>query len=108
MQFFWKDHLFRTFGKKKKVFRAVKECFHSSVKDGTTGDNGEKLDGHIRNESYLTCKKIWNKFNMKNMRDYHDHYLKNDVLLLADIFEKFIDTCLKFYKLDRCHYFNFP
>ena len=30
------------------------------------------------------------------MGDYHDHYLKKDVLLLADVFEKFIDKCLKF------------
>ena len=45
---------------------------------------------------------------MKNMGDYHDHYLKKDVLLLADVFEKFIDTCLKFYKLDPCHYFSSP
>ena len=37
---------------------------------------------------------------MKNMGDYHDHYLKKDVLLLADVFEKFIDTCLAFCKLD--------
>ena len=29
---------------------------------------------------------------MKNMGDYHDHYLKKDVLLLVDVFEKFIDT----------------
>ena len=42
------------------------------------------------------------------MCDYHDHDFKKDVLLLADIFEKFIDTCLKFYGLDRCHYFSFP
>ena len=42
------------------------------------------------------------------MDDYHDHYLKKDVLLLADVFEKFIDTCLKFYKLDPCHYFSSP
>ena len=85
-----------------------KKCFYSSVKDGTTGDNGKKLDGHINDEDYLTCKKIWNEFNMKNMGDYHDHYLKKDVLLLADVFEKFIDTCLKFYKLDPCHYFSSP
>ena len=45
---------------------------------------------------------------MKNMGDYHDHYLKKDVLLLADVFEKFIDTCLNFYKLDPCHYFSSP
>ena len=66
------------------------------VKDGTTGDNGKKLNSHIRNKDYLMCNKIWNKFNKKNMGDYHDHYLKKDVLLLADVFEKFIDTCLKF------------
>ena len=44
---------------------------------------------------------------MKNMGDYHDHHLKKDVLLLADVFEKFIDSCLKFYKLDPWHYFSF-
>ena len=33
---------------------------------------------------------------MKNMVDYLDHYLKKDVLLLANVFEKFTDTCLKF------------
>ena len=42
------------------------------------------------------------------MGDYHDHYLKKDVLLLADVFEKLIGTCLKFYKLDPCHYFSSP
>ena len=42
------------------------------------------------------------------MGDYHDHYLKKDVLLLADVFEKFIVTCLKFYGLDPCHYFSSP
>ena len=40
------------------------------------------------------------------MGDYHDHYLKKDVLLLADVFEKFIKTCLKYYELDPCHYFS--
>ena len=29
-------------------------------------------------------------------------------MLLADVFEKFIDTSLKFYKLDPCHYFSSP
>ena len=63
------------------------KCCHSSVKDRTTGDSGEKLDGHISHEDYLTCNKIWNEFNMKNMGDCHDLYLKKEVLLLADIFE---------------------
>ena len=42
------------------------------------------------------------------MGDYHNHYLKKDVLLLADVFEKFIGTCLKYYGLDPCHYFSSP
>ena len=45
---------------------------------------------------------------MKNVGDYLDHYLKKDVLLLADVFERFIDTSLKFYKPDPCHYFSSP
>ena len=65
-----------------------KECFYSSVKDGATDHNDEKLGGHISDEDYLTCNKNWNKFSMKNMGDYHDRYLKKDVLLLVDVFEK--------------------
>ena len=53
-------------------------------------------------------KKIWDKFNMKNMGDYHNHYLKKDVLFMTDVFEKFIDTFLKYYGLDPCHYFSSP
>ena len=45
---------------------------------------------------------------MKTMGDYHDLYLKTDVLLLADVFEKFIKTCLNYYGLDPCHYFSSP
>ena len=85
-----------------------KKCFYSSVKDGTTSDSGEKLDSHISDEDYLTYKRIWDEFNTKNMGDYHDHYLKKDVLLLVDVFQKFIDTWLKFYRLDPCDYFSSP
>ena len=40
-------------------------------------------------------EKNWDKFEMKNMGDYHDHYLKKDVLLSVDLFEKFIATVFK-------------
>ena len=51
---------------------------------------------------YQTVK-IWGKFDINDMSDYHDHYLKKDALLLADVFEKFINTCLKYYGLEPCH-----
>ena len=35
-------------------------------------------------------------------------YLKTDVLLLSDVFEKFIKTCFEYYGLDPCHYFSGP
>ena len=41
------------------------------------------------------------------MGEYHDLYLKSDILL-ADVFENFRKTCLKYYKLDPCHYFACP
>ena len=86
----------------------AKKYFYSSIKDGKIGDDGKIPDGHINITDYSTCEETWDKFEMKNMGDYHDHYLKNDVLLLADVFEKFIDTCSKYYGLDPCHYFSSP
>ena len=77
-------------------------------KKGKINEDGKTSDGHISIEDYLTCEEIWIKFKMKNMGDYHDHYLKRGVLLLADVFEKFIDTCLKYYELYPCHYFSSP
>ena len=84
----------------------ARKYFYSSTKDKKIGDDGKKSDDQITFKYYLTCEKIWDKFDMKNMGDNHDHHLKNDVLLLADIFEKFIGTWLKFYGLDPCHYFS--
>ena len=42
------------------------------------------------------------------MREYHDLYLKTDVLLLADVFENFRDMALEHFKVDPCHYVTAP
>ena len=65
-------------------------------------------DQHITNDEYKNAKKVWKVFNIKTMGEYHDLYLKSDVLLLADVFENFRKTCLQYYKLDPCHYFTSP
>ena len=69
---------------KKKL--PARKYFYSSTKDGKIGDDGKISGGHISVKDYLTCEKIWDKFEMKNMADYHDHYLKKDVLLSVDVF----------------------
>ena len=87
---------------------AARKYFCSSTKDGKIGDDSKISDGHINVKDYFACWINWDKYEMKNMGDYHDHYLKKDVLLLADVSEKFIGTCLKYYGLDPCHYFSSP
>ena len=47
-------------------------------------------------------------FKLNTVGYYQDLYLKTDVLLLADVFEKFINTCLDYYGLELCHYFCSP
>ena len=64
-----------------------KECFYFFGKR----DNN---NGYISIEKYSYLQNIWNTFNFNTFRDFHNHYLKKDVLLLADVFEKFISTCL--------------
>ena len=85
----------------------ARKYLYSSSKDGKISD-GKISDGHISVKYYLNCEKIWNKFEMKNMGDYRDHYLKKDVLLMADVFEKFINTYLNLFGLDPCDYFSSP
>ncbi|XP_068691376.1 uncharacterized protein [Montipora foliosa] len=65
-------------------------------------------DEHISDDQYKHAQNVWNTFNLKNMGEYHDLYLKSDILLLADVFENFRKTCLQYYKLDPCHYFTSP
>ena len=45
---------------------------------------------------------------MRTMKEYHDLYLKCDVVLLADVFEKFRKMSMKSYKLDPLHYVSSP
>ena len=69
--------------------------FYSSLKDEC-----------ISKKDYLHTVTVWNVFRMNTTGDYHDLYLKTGVLLLADVFERFINTCSDYYGLDPCHYFS--
>ena len=81
----------------------ARKYFFSSTKKRKI-DNDGKIDGHVSIKYYLICEKVWDKFEMKNMGDYQDHYLKKDVLLLTCVIEKFIKVCLEFCGLNLCEY----
>ena len=51
---------------------------------------------------------MFEKSEMKMMKDYHELYLKCDVLLLADVFEKFRNNNLKNYGLCPGYYLSAP
>ena len=65
-------------------------------------------DEELSPEDYKHAQNVWSNFGCRTMRDYHDLYLRSDVLLLADVFESFRDLCLKNYKLDPAYYFTAP
>ncbi|CAN7939664.1 unnamed protein product [Ixodes hexagonus] len=61
----------------------------------------------IKDEEYERGKTVYKKY-CKILGDYSDLYLKQDVLLLADVFESIRDVCLQTYKLNACWYFTTP
>ena len=84
----------------KKIFKdkLFDKCnFFSSLNDECIGK-----------KDYQRATHVWNMFKMNTISDYHDFYLKADVLSLADVFQKFISTRLHYYGLDSCHYFSSP
>ena len=59
----------------------------------------------ITDADYMHGKRVFKGFEIKNLGEYHDLYLKSDALLLADVFENFRKMCLKVYELDPVNFF---
>ena len=51
---------------------------------------------------------VWNTFNINNVGEYHDLYVKLDTALLPDIFENFRDKHIETDKLDTAHFLTTP
>ena len=62
----------------------------------------------ITDADYVHAKRVCKDFEIKNLGEYHDLYLKIDTLLLADIFENFRKMCLKIYHLDLVKFLLAP
>jgi hypothetical protein len=66
------------------------------------------IESDITDEEFEYAQKIFKLFECKTLRDYHDLYLKSDVLLLADIFQNFRHLSIDIYGLDPAHYYTLP
>lgn len=61
---------------------------------------------HISDEEYEHAKEVWREMNIQTMGEYHDLYILCDVLLLADVFERFRDISMKSFDLDPAQYYT--
>lgn len=62
----------------------------------------------ISDSDYDHACRVFRELHLNDLGEYHDVYLKTDVLLLADVFERFRSLCLADYRLDPCHYYSVP
>ena len=62
----------------------------------------------VREEDYEHAHRVWKEFGLEDLGEYHDLYLKTDVILLANVFEEFRKVCLKNYGLDPAHFYTAP
>lgn len=73
------------------------EKFYSSLNNST-----------ISLEDYKYVKKVWEKLNFKNLKEFQNFYCLLDTCLLADVFQTFRNMIYKTYTLDPCHFYSIP
>ena len=74
-----------------------KELFYSNL----TLENISEVD-------YMHANNVFKTFELSNLGDYHDLYVRSDTLLLADVFENFRNACLSNYELDPAYFVSLP
>ena len=81
----------------KEMKLPPKEAFYSKL----------NMSG-VSKEDYEHANRTWKEFSLADLGEYHDLYLKTDVILLSNIFETFRQVCLKNYGLDPAHFYTAP
>ncbi|GBL79964.1 hypothetical protein AVEN_28998-1 [Araneus ventricosus] len=74
-----------------------RSAFHSSL-----------VNEGISEAEYEHAQNVWKCFKIKNLGEYHDLYVKTDVILLSDVFENFRKLTQNFYQLDAAHMMTSP
>ena len=81
----------------KEMKLRPREAFYSKLNMSGVGD-----------ENYEHANRVWKEFGLKDLGEYHDLYLKMDVILLANVFEAFRKVCLRNYGLGPAHFYTAP
>ena len=63
---------------------------------------------NVSEGDYEHVQRVWRELRIRNLGKYHDLYLETDLILLANVFEAFRDTCLEHYSLDPAHFYTSP
>ena len=63
---------------------------------------------NISEDDYKHAQHVWSEFRVRNQGEYHDLYLRTNVVLLTNVFEAFRDTCLDHYRLNPAHFYTSP
>ena len=78
-----------------------KNCQAKKIYSSLTG---RKITG----KEYEHAFHFWNKYEVKTIKDYPDLYLKCEILLIVNVFEKFKNSSLKTFGLCPGHYSSTP
>ena len=81
----------------KETALPPKEAFYSKL----------NMSG-VSNQDYEHARRVWRESGINNLGEYHDLYLRTDVILLANVFEAFRKVCLDNYGLDPAHFYMVP
>ena len=96
--------------KLKETKLPPKKCFSSSLNSGvvySSGSQNIESTTELSDKDYAHAQKVFKTFGCKNQGEYTELYCKSNVLL-ADVFENFIDVCYEEFKLDPAHYITAP
>ena len=61
---------------------------------------------NVSEGDYEHAQRVWKEFRILNLGEYHYRYLKTDLILPANVFEAFRDTCSEHYSLDLAHFYR--
>ena len=66
-----------------KINYVLESIFIIQQKIKKISEDGKISDCHVSIEDYMVCERIWDRFTMKDMGDYHDHYLKKRCIIVS-------------------------